>query len=144
MAQNLTIGVFAVFVLGLVTVFTTRVRKYHRVVLGLFKLATIAQILRKFAFCVRCITVGTCPVVHIKFPTLFIALFFFRFFAQMVFHYTSLLFFLLILANVLFQAFIELFDPAFNAPKVEGLTALLTVPEVAFLVDWVVADHAVL
>ena len=102
MAQNLTIGMFAVFVLFLVTVLTTRVWEYHWVVLGLFKPSTVAQILGKFAFRVRCITVGTGPVVHIKFLTLFTAFFFFRFFAQMVLYNASLLLFLFILTNVLF------------------------------------------
>ena len=102
MAQNLTIGMFAVFVLFLVAVLTTRVWKYHWVVLGLFKPSTVAQILGKFAFRVWCITVGTGPVVHIKFLTLFTAFFFFRFFAQMVLYNASLLLFLFILTNVLF------------------------------------------
>ena len=62
----------------------------------------------------------------------------------MVLHNTSLLLFLLILTNVLIQAFIELFNPAFNASEVEGLAALLTVPEVAFLIDGILADHAFL
>ena len=62
----------------------------------------------------------------------------------MLLHNTSLLLFLLILTNVLIQAFIELFNPAFNASEVEGLAALLTVPEVAFLIDGILADHAFL
>ena len=62
----------------------------------------------------------------------------------MVLYHASLLLFLLVLAYVLFQAFIELFDPALNTAEMEGLAALLTVPEVAFLVDGVVTDHAFL
>ena len=62
----------------------------------------------------------------------------------MVLYNASLLLFLLILTNVLFQAFIEFFYPAFDTSEVEGLAALLTVPQEAFLIDGVVADHAFL
>ena len=120
--------------------------KNHRVILRLLEPATIAQVLGEFTFGVRELAVGTRPVEEGEEAlTLFKALLLFRLLvAQLVLHNASLLLLLLVLANVLFQALIDLLDPALDAAEVEGLATLLTVPEVAFLIDGVVANHALL
>lgn len=144
MASDLTVIMFAIFVLLPVTVFTTRVRQHYRVVIRLFETSAVALILGHLSLSVGELAVGTGPVVKCEEALdAFLQLLFFGFIVAVVLYDTSLLF-LFVIANVLLQALVEFLNPALDATEMEWLAALLAVPNGAALVDRVVTDHALL
>ena len=68
---------------------------------------------------------------------------FFGLIVTLVLHNASLRL-LLIVPYILLETFVEFLDPSLYATEMEGLMALLAVPESAALVDRIVADDALL
>jgi len=145
MTSDRTLVMLAVLVLEFVTVLATGVRQDHRVVLGLFEAAAEAHVLGHLVLGVGEVAIRAGPVIESQeaFHGALGDLFLFAVLITMVLDYTTLLF-LLVLADVLLERLVEFLDPALDAAKMEGLAALLAVPEGAALVDRVVADHALL
>ena len=53
-------------------------------------------------------------------------------------------FLLLVVADVLLERLVEFQDPAFDAAEMVWLVALLAIPNRAALVNWILADKALL
>lgn len=137
-----------------VAVLATGVRKHHGVIPWLLIPSTEALIPRKFVLSVAVVAVGTSPAVEgdegLRLPVLtgvlcillFLHVVFFFPDPPVVFFIFLLLFFSLFEDSIL--ASVELVDPPFNTPEMEGLAALEAVPESASLVNRVGADDALL
>lgn len=147
MTADLTLAMRAVFVLEPITILTTGVWQNQVVVIRLFKPTAVAAILGHLVLSVTELAVGTRPIEEgeeaLDMLISYSNFFFFTLFVTVIHDYTSLLLFLIV-ANSVFQRLVELLNPAFDAAKMEGLAALLAIPEGATLVNHVVADQALL
>jgi hypothetical protein len=61
MANDFTVTMFTSFVFGFVTVLSTRVWQYHRVVIRFFPSTAVAEIFRQLVLCVSEVAVRACP-----------------------------------------------------------------------------------
>ena len=144
MALDLAVCVFAVLILGPVAIFPAGVRQNHRIVVRLLESPTIAVISGHFVFSVAELTVGTRPIEEgNKALRPFFKFLLFRFFVALVYNDTPLLL-LFVFLNVLLQTLVKFLNPTLDASKMERLATLLAVPESTALVNWIVADHALL
>mmetsp|Transcript_39173 Transcript_39173/g.37549 ORF Transcript_39173/g.37549 Transcript_39173/m.37549 type:complete len:181 (-) Transcript_39173:97-639(-) len=116
-------------------------RQYHRRVLRLLLLLTVAQIPRQVVLSVTIVAVWTGPVVEgSELLGCFLRKASFRFLvAGIIVTGENFLFFFLIIFQV-----VELLYPPLDASQVKRLVALTTVPQSAFLEDIVLTDDALL
>ena len=163
MTQQVASSMSAAIMLFAITIFTTRMRQDHWLIIWLFEATTKASVSRQRVFSIVEVAIWASPSIEGHHCLRCLPRFIFLsvisdllhlFITQPHSHCIMIMLCNLALFSVLifsstvglfiFFARVELVDPSFDAAQVKWLAALLAVPEGTSLVDVVRADYAFL